>query len=200
MKPISSLVKRAKEEIKTDEDLVILTLVASLLACFAVIDDNSFYLLGAMLVYPLFNPVISLVVLLFDKKFKEALNAFMSVIGVVLLSLFISLLFFLAYTGFSGELYKLPVMDYSYFVNVSVAVLLGMVGMLLWLWPKAPGVSSGIAVAISLVPPIASIAAGFALGDLNYLTRSSIVLLINLFGIIFGGYVALGMKYKKFFG
>ncbi len=59
---LKDLTKRANEEIKADEDLIILTVISILIAGFAVYMDSIPLLIGSMLIGPFFDPILSIVV------------------------------------------------------------------------------------------------------------------------------------------
>ena len=65
---LKDLSKRALDEIKPDEDLIILTIISVLIAGFAIYLNNIPLLIGSMLIGPFFDPILSIVVLGADKK------------------------------------------------------------------------------------------------------------------------------------
>lgn len=61
---IRKLKERAIEEIKLDADLILLSTLSGLIAAYGIKIDSIFVLIGAMLVAPFFDPIISVVVLM----------------------------------------------------------------------------------------------------------------------------------------
>lgn len=186
------LQKRAKEEIKLDQDLIILTIISSLLAVFGIKMNNTYILIGSMLVSPLFDPIISTVVFVITNKWKEFWSSLKSlgiVLSISILTSGISWVLFLK-LGVIKTLNSLST-SFNMFDVLGVAILIGIVGTLFWIWPKSSNSSAGIAIAISLVPPIANMTLGLAAGDsavsLNYLY----ILTLNLLGILLGSIIIL---------
>ncbi|MEA3357685.1 MAG: DUF389 domain-containing protein [Patescibacteria group bacterium] len=197
MKRIHTLTTKAKEEVKVDKDLLILTVVSSLLAGFGILHNNIYIMVGAMIVAPFFDPIISMVVLIYSGKLKETRKSITSLLKILLLSILTSLIFF-----FISSLLNRSITVFNYYDTIQVdsfiiAALLGFTGMLLWLWPKTSNTSAGIAVAVSLVPPLATISTGFIIQDYQLMLNAFIIVLVNLSGIIVGSYLALIMSYKK---
>jgi uncharacterized membrane protein len=177
--------KRAKEEIKLDSDLIILTIIASLLAAFGINMGNNHLITASMLVSPLFNPIIAVVIFIIEKDRKNIFNAVGTLFVITILSIVTSISFFyvLKITNFLNAFaYVSP--KINIFNVLGISVLIGVVGSLLWIWPKAPNISSGIAIAISLVPPIAKFSAGVILGDYVIALDYLLIYGLNLLGII----------------
>lgn len=183
--PFEEFRKKANNEVKTDQDLILLTILSALLASYGIKMDNTYILIGSMLVSPIFDPLISVVILSklnYTKEFLKAVGSFLMTITLAYLS---SLLFWYLESLFSGiEAYTVATP-----ITIDlliVATIIGFVGVLLWIWEKASNTSAGIAIAISLVPPIANMALGTALGDMSLLANSGMILAINLCGILIG--------------
>ena len=190
--------KRAKEEIKLDGDLIVLTVLASLLAAYGVNLGRTHLIIASMLVSPLFNPIIAIVIFLIKKDGKNLLSAIGSLLAITLMSVFVSGAFF----------YILKMVnllnDFSYVtppVNVfnilGLSLLIGSVGSLLWLWPKAPTISSGLAIAISLVPPVVRFSAGLVLGEYSAALNYLLIFGLNLAGILFSSTVIFLFRFEN---
>lgn len=190
---MQKLLKRAKNEIKTDEDLIVLSIAASLLASFGVYLNDVFILIGSMLVAPFFDPMIAFAVFLIRKKFRNAIRAAIAFIAVTTLSLAASMILFMILNplgNLADAEYILPYNDLNFFVSI----LLGIIGALLWIWPKTSNTSAGISVAISLVPPLANIGRWLVLGNGDKALFSARVFFVNTAGIIIGAFLILLIK------
>jgi uncharacterized membrane protein len=66
-----------------------------------------------------------------------------------------------------------------------------MVGMLLWIWPKVYNTGAGVAIAISLVPPIAYATMYLIYGLYDLSLNYFLAFLVNLVGTLIGGSVIL---------
>ncbi len=194
---IHFLEKKAKKEIKLDQDLILLSVISSLIAVFGVKTNSIYVLIGSMLISPLFNPIISSAVFLVSKNYQAWLKSLKSLLISLTISVLSSLTFWF-FLKFFNQLqafnYLLP--NLTLFDTFGVAVLMGLVGTLLWVWPKVPNTSAGISIAISLVPPIANLTAGLVLNQYDLATKHSLVLLTNLLGILIGSILTLMLYFQ----
>lgn len=191
-KKIISLENKARFEAKFNQELILLTIFASLLAVLGLKMNSPYVLIGAMLVSPIFDPLISAVVFLVSKNKHSLVTATKSLFIAILLSIFTSMVFwFLLNITNQLETFQYLQISFSLFDILAVSVLMGVVGMLLWIWPKSSNTSAGVAIAISLVPPIANFSAGLVLGDLNNSMNYFIILVLNLLGIFLGALLIL---------
>jgi uncharacterized hydrophobic protein (TIGR00271 family) len=195
---IHFLEKKAKQKIKLDQDLILLSIISSLIAVFGVKLNNIYILIGSMLISPLFNPVISSAVFLVSKNYKAWLKSLKSLLISLTISILSSLIFWFL-LKFSNQLetfdYLLP--NITLLDTFGVAVLMGVVGTLLWIWPKIPNTSAGVSISISLVPPIASLAAGLVFNQYDIAIKHSLVLLLNLLGILIGSILTLKFYFQR---
>jgi uncharacterized hydrophobic protein (TIGR00271 family) len=195
-KKLQHLKERALKEVRTDQDLIFLTVLSTLLAAFGVKIGNEYVIIGSMLISPLFDPILSILVPIFAEDGKSFWKSLKSLLIVLVLSFSVGLLFW-AIVYFSGqyELVSSELFTIS-MDNFLIAMILGVVGMLLWIWPRTYNTGAGVAIAISLVPPIAYSTLYLVYGlydlSLNYFLAFG----VNLIGTLIGGAVVL-FFYKR---
>lgn len=194
---LKDLSKRAVEEIKPDEDLIILTIISILIAGFAIYMNNIPLLIGSMLIGPFFDPILSIVVLgIEDKKEERVLHAVVSLLLMIVIGVFVGVIQFLIIRYFTNFV-PLEVIPLGFIESFIVAILLGAVGMFLWVWPKASNTSAGVSIAIFLVPPLVSISIGIVYCDLVSIAYYSSMFLINCLGILIGAFLVLKFLIRK---
>ena len=193
---LDELKDRALKELRTDQDLILLTIFSTLLAAFGVKIANEYVIIGSMLISPLFNPILSILVPIFAREKKSFWKSLKSLMIVLFLSFSVAILFWLiiymigGYEVVSTEIFKISI------DNFIAAIILGMVGMLLWIWPKVYNTGAGVAIAISLVPPIAYSTMYLIYGYYGLSLNYFLAFLVNLFGTLIGGSVVL-FFYKR---
>ena len=181
------LERRAKEESKLDRDLITLTIIASLLAVFGIKTDNVYVTLGAMLVSPLFDPIISITVYYYTQNSKGLKQSLKSLFYVVSLAFITSgLAWEILFQLKDLHIYVYTSPSINIFDSLFIAILIGIVGSLMWIWPKTSNTTAGIAAAISLIPPITMSSGGIVLGDLRNSLQYFILFFINISGIFLG--------------
>lgn len=192
---LKSLIKRAENEIKADEDLILQSIFASILATFGIYLQNQFILIGAMLIAPFIDPVVSIAVFLYGGKFRKVRDAFVSLFIVTAVSLVCSSLLWTV-LSLQVEVLQIPDMIYFSVEYFYVAVILGAVGMFLWTWPKRSTTSAGISVGISLIPPLTEFARSIIFQNMENITISGFSFLGNFIGIVLGAILVLVFRFK----
>jgi uncharacterized hydrophobic protein (TIGR00271 family) len=195
-KKLQHLKERALKEVRTDQDLIFLTVLSTLLAAFGVKIGNEYVIIGSMLISPLFDPILSILVPIFAEDGKSFWKSLKSLLIVLVLSFSVGLLFW-AIVYFSGQYELVSSELFTISIdNFLIAIILGIVGMLLWIWPRIYNTGVGVAIAISLVPPIAYSTLYLVYGlydlSLNYFLAFG----VNLIGTLIGGAVVL-FFYKR---
>jgi uncharacterized hydrophobic protein (TIGR00271 family) len=194
---LKDLTKRAIEEIKPDEDLIILTIISVLIAGFAIYMDNVPLLIGSMLIGPFFDPILSIVVLGSSPKQENKIwHAVASLLLMVIIGLAVGVFQFLLIRYFT-DFKVVDVVSSGFLVSFIVAILLGAVGMFLWVWPKTSNTSAGVAIAISLVPPLVNVSIGLVYCNLESILYYGSMFLINTCGILVGSFMVLQFLVKK---
>lgn len=189
-------VKRASEEIKPDEDLILLTVFSSIVGAFGIALNNPYLIIGTMLISPFFDPIISFGVFTIAEEWKKALNALLSLVIITGITIVVSTVSFFSFSFIIGQYspyFELPTEFLAYFL---VAGCLGSVGALLWIWPRTSNTSAGISVAISLVPPLINAGRGVVEMDGELVKDSLISSGLNMLGITLGVVLVMGVRYR----
>lgn len=166
MKKLLHLETRARNEIKLDQDLILLTIFSTILAVYGIKLNNTPILISSMLVSPLFDPIISSVVFILTQNIKGFFRSIRSLLLIFVISLITSLVLwfilqkFNLLDNFVYEMSVIPICD-----QIIIALVTGVVGSLLWVWPKTSNTSAGVAIAIALVPPLTNFTRGLLLGN-----------------------------------
>ena len=175
--------------------------LSSVIAAFGLASDNVIAVIGAMMLAPLLSPFVSgaLSLTVGDKKLMIAsLKAgLLSVVIAVALS-FVAVLPFPVNMNPTLQLVSTPSI-----ISILLSVFVGAAAALTFVTGLRDEIA-GVAVAIALVPPIASIGIGLKMVDLVLVTNASAVASMNMLAVIISGYLCftvLGLKpstyYKK---
>jgi hypothetical protein len=144
-----------------------------------------------MLIGPFFDPILSIVVLGADKKKeKKILDAVLSLVLITVIGIAVGVFQFLIIRFFT-DFTVLEILPSGFVESFIVAVLLGGVGMFLWVWPKTSNTSAGVSIAIFLVPPLVNVSIGLVYCDLVTILYYLSMFLINCLGIIVGSFLVL---------
>jgi len=193
---LQHLKKKALEEVRTDQDLIFLTILSILIAAFGIKIQNEYVIIGSMIISPLFDPILSILVPIFAEDGKSFLKSFKSLLVVLGISFGVGIAFWAIILLIGNyELVTTEIFTIS-LDNFFIATLLGVVGMLLWIWPRIYNTGAGVAVAISLVPPIAYSTMYLVYGMYDLSLNYFIAFSVNLLGTLMGGAVVL-FFYKR---
>jgi len=191
------LENKARENFKIDQDLILLNIISSIVAVFGLKTNSVYIIIGSMLISPFFNPIISSMVFLVSKNFKDYFKSLKTLLILLLSSVLVSL-FFWFLLNFFGQLQNFNYLppNISLIDTFIVAVLMGVVGTLLWIWPDATNAGVGISIAISLVPPIANFTAGIVTNQYPIALNHLFILALNLLGIFIGAFFVLKIYFN----
>lgn len=178
-----------------------LVALSSVIAAYGLIADNVIVVIGAMMVAPILSPFISgaLSLNVGDKNLlKQSVKT-----GSIsfLLAVIASTLAVLPFPVSLNP--SLALVSQPSIVSVLLSVFVGAAAALTFVTGMRDEIA-GVAVAIALIPPIASIGIGFKMMNLSIIANSFAVALMNIVSIIASGFVCfhlLGIRpstyYKK---
>lgn len=188
---------KAKENFQIDQDLILLNIISSFVAVFGLKINSVYILIGSMLISPFFDPIISSMVFFVSNNFKDLFQSLKTLL-ILLLTAIISSLALWFLLNLFGELdtfnYLLP--NITLVDTFIVALLMGIVGTLLWIWPNVSNAGVGISIAISLVPPIANFTAGLVMNQYSLALQHLSILALNLLGIFLGAFIILKVYFN----
>jgi uncharacterized hydrophobic protein (TIGR00341 family) len=178
-----------------------LVALSSVIATYGLIADNVIVVIGAMMVAPILSPFISgaLSLNVGDKNLlkQSVKTGSISFLLAVIVSTLAALPFPVSLNP------SLALVSQPSIVSVLLSVFVGAAAALTFVTGMRDEIA-GVAVAIALIPPIASIGIGFKMMNLSIIANSFAVALMNIVSIIASGFVCfhlLGIRpstyYKK---
>lgn len=169
---------------------------ATILATLGILIDNSTVIIGAMLIAPLMVPISSLSVSIAKGKSDQLLKS--------LSHLSISLLIILVISLAMGRL--IPVVGIPKealvrarpnFVDLLIAIAAGSAGMYAFLRKDISESLAGVAIAVSLLPPLSVVGVGLALGNWAVSVGATVLFFTNVIAIISASLVVLLLHGKS---
>jgi len=175
------------------QDFFLMITLSVLMATLGILINSDAVIIGSMLIAPMLYPVLSLslgIVManyrLINRSLKTILKSLLLGIGSAVLT---SLLFSYSVDTDPVLIYKLE----PSFLYLAIALIAGLAVSFALVKPHLNETLPGIAVAVTLIPPIATI--GIAVSKLNWqaITNALIVFLINIVGIIFATVIVFSL-------
>ena len=188
-KAIDSLISESTPR----QEFFLMILLSILMATFGVLIDNSAVIIGSMLIAPMLYPILSVslgIVMsngkLISRSFYTLLKSTaVSIIGAII----ITWLF-----GLNTELGKEflsrtePTIIYG-----TIAFISGLAASFALVKPDLSETLPGIAISVSLIPPLAATGIGIARLDWAVASGALIMFLLNTAGIIFASMIVFSM-------
>lgn len=170
-------------------DYVVLTILSAVIASFGLLLNSAAVIIGAMILAPLMSPILAIsfsgLIYRRDLLMRSGLTILLGVILACLVSLIIGSLF--ADIGTTSEILartKPNIMDL--FVALAAGFLGGYVKIRRPLAVAIPGV----AISISLMPPLCTTGIGLSLGLPNIYVGAALLFVTNLVCIVLSGLFA----------
>lgn len=179
------------------QDFFLLLVLSVSMAAFGILLNNVVILVGSMLIAPLLYPIISLslgVIVADEKLIGRSFYTIFKSIGLSLAASFvISFLFSNRINGTVLKSYAFNENEPSPLMYLLVAAIAGFAAAFAVVKPRLNETLPGVAISVSLVPPLA--AAGIALSLFDWAVFSSALLLFlgNIIGIVFSAMIVFSL-------
>jgi len=185
-------VEALTEESRADTDFYLFLAGSTIITTLGLILDSSIVVIGGMLVAPLLFPILSLgmgvATSSADAINRSLLTIAKSIILVAVIALFVSFLM---------DGHKItPVMELASQATVAhflVAFISGIVASFAWVKQNINGQLPGVAVSVSLIPPLATFGVGLSMFERTITSGSLFLFLLNLLGIVFASVIIFSL-------
>ena len=192
----ASLFSNLREESKLNQNFMVLLVLATTIATFGLFINSSSVIIGAMLLAPLMQPIVSLSmgVLRQDNSLQidGTQTIAIGVMAVLLTSGLIAL-----FTPIERLTSEMAGRLSPTILDLFVAIVSGMAAAYAKSNEKILGSLAGVAIAVALVPPIAVAGIGLGWGDWAMFSTAFLLFVTNLVGIVLAAaftFVLLGFS------
>jgi len=173
-------------------DFYFLVILSTLIVALGLLADNVILVIGGMLVTPLLSPLLAIALGIVINDHKVIMRS----VRIFLVSFIFAFLvaFILGLFSYSkvGDVSLIKIMQPSLF-TFFVAVVAGLAASYAWVKPNLNATLPGIAITVTLIPPLTAI--GLAVADRDWPVFGSVlkVFLLNIFGIIVASLVVFSL-------
>ncbi|MCD6212858.1 MAG: TIGR00341 family protein, partial [Sulfurovum sp.] len=192
----TSLFSSLREESKLSTSFMILLILSTMIATFGLFINSSSVVIGAMLLAPLMQPIVSLSMGVLrqdsDLEFNAAKTIFWGVLAVLLTAAVISL-----FTPIERLTTEMAGRLSPTILDLFVAIASGAAAAYAKSNEKIIGSLAGVAIAVALVPPLAVAGIGLGWGNWHMFSMSFLLFVTNLVGIVLSAaftFVLLGFS------
>ena len=183
----AALVRKLMENGTPDFDYFYLISLSTLMASLGLMMDNAAIVIGSMLIAPLMYPIlgVALGLVMMGQNItvlQRALRTLgISLGGGLLLSVIAAFFFGDGDSYHTSEVMARTVHSH---LDLLVAIVAGAAVAYVLARPEWGDALPGVAIAVALIPPLATVGVGIAALDPEIIRGSVNILLLNLFGII----------------
>jgi uncharacterized hydrophobic protein (TIGR00271 family) len=177
-----SVIAMITEEAKPDTAYWSLLLLSALIATLGLHGDNGAVIIGAMIIAPLIWPILALSMSVVKGEAKH----FGKVLVLNILNIFVAIAVSVVITlPFFGQEYshEILIRTSPNVIDLFIAIFSGVVAALSVAWPKISSSIAGVAVAASLMPPLAVVGIGIANLDFRLAYGALLLFLTNVVAI-----------------
>ena len=179
----ASLFTNLREEAQTSSTFMILLILATMIATFGLYINSASVIIGAMLLAPLMQPIVSLSMGVLRQDDALSLSGLKTIVtgvaSVLLTSMAIA--FFIPIEQLTSEMSgRLS----PTILDLFVAIISGAAAAYAKSNEKIIGSLAGVAIAVALVPPLAVAGIGLGWGEWHMFTMAFLLFVTNLVGIV----------------
>lgn len=173
-------------------DFYFLVVLSTLIVALGLLADNVILVIGGMLVTPILSPIlaIALGIIINEKKvIARSARIFLTAFALAILAAFLVGLFSSADLN---EIRLIKIMTPSLF-TFFIALIAGIAASYSWAKPGLSETLPGIAITVTLIPPLTAI--GLTMADGEWLLLSDVLrtFLLNIAGIIFASIIIFSL-------
>jgi uncharacterized hydrophobic protein (TIGR00271 family) len=182
--------KRVRRGARPDTDFFVMMGLSAIIATYGLLQGSTAVIIGAMLVAPLFTPILALSLAIVQGDIRLIRLAVEAAIkGIVLaIGLAVALSAFSPLRVVTNEI---AVRTSPNLFDLAVALASGAAGAYALAREDVAAALPGVAIAAALVPPLGVIGVGLALGDSNITLGSTLLFTTNLIAIMLAGSITL---------
>lgn len=176
------------------QDFFFMLVLSVGMAAFGILLDSSIILIGSMLIAPLLYPLLSLslgVIVADHKLIGRSVYTIMKSIIFALISGAVIGLLFTTHTAVNvpfGIAGSAPSVMYTL-----VAAIAGLAAAFAVIKPHLNDTLPGVAISVSLVPPLASAGLAISVADWTVFSDSMMLFIVNIIGIVFSAMIVFAL-------
>lgn len=166
---------------------VVLIVLSTMIAAFGLLADSVAVVIGAMLVAPLMTPIMGTAVSIVLTEPSKLASSARTVVGGAALAIAVGWLISMIGSGgitatnIPGEVLSRTAPG---LLDLGIAIAAGLAGGYLIVDQKAAASAAGVAIAVALVPPLATVGICLELGDLSLAAGALLLFSTNFVAII----------------
>lgn len=182
--------KEVRRGARPDVDFFVMMGLSAIIAAFGLLQNSTAVIIGAMLVAPLFTPILALSLAIVQGDVRLLRLAVESTLKGIALAIGLAILL-AAVSPLRAVTSEIAARSQPNLFDLAVALASGAAGAYAIARKDVAASLPGVAIAAALVPPLAVVGIGLALGDLGVAGGGGLLFVTNLTAIALAGAVTL---------
>jgi len=175
-------------------DFFLMIVLSILTSTFGLMLGNAAIVVGSMLIAPMLYPILSLSLGITMADFVVISRSFWTIVKSVVFSVTAATAAALLFsTQFPGVTEQINIISQPSLASVIVAIIVGFAGSFALVKPQLNETLPGIAISVSLIPPLAVTGIGIAKLNIDLISGSFLLFLVNIVGVIFASMVTFSL-------
>ena len=179
----TSLFKNLREESKLSQSFMVLLILATMIATFGLFINSSSVIIGAMLLAPLMQPIVSLSMGVLRQDASLEING-AKTIAIGVFAVLVTAALIAVFTPIERLTSEMAGRLSPTILDLFVAIVSGAAAAYAKSNEKILGSLAGVAIAVALVPPIAVAGIGLGWADWHMFSTAFLLFITNLVGIV----------------
>jgi uncharacterized hydrophobic protein (TIGR00271 family) len=171
-------------------DYFVMIGLSAIIATYGLLQDSSAVIIGAMLVAPLFTPILALSLALVQADIRLLRTAIEATLKGVALAIGLAVLL-TALSPLHSLTHEITSRSQPNLFDLAVALASGAAGAYAVARKDVAAALPGVAIAAALVPPLGTTGVGLALGEFGIAQGGALLFTTNLIAIVLAGAVTL---------
>jgi len=191
-----AIYKEVRKNAIPSVDYFVMIGLSSIIATYGLLQDSSTVIIGAMLVAPLFTPILALSLALVQADIRLLRLAVEATLKGIALAIGIAVLL-TALSPLRGVTSEIMAHSQPNLFDLAVALASGAAGAYAVARKDVGAALPGVAIAATLIPPLGTVGVGLALGDLTVTRGGTLLFSTNLIAIVLAGtitFLLLGFR------
>ena len=185
-----AIYKQVRRGARPDVDFFIMIGLSAVIATYGLLQNSSAVIIGAMLVAPLFTPILALSLSIVRGDIRLLRLAVESALKGIALAIGLSILLTVL-SPLRSVTHEITARTHPNLFDLAVALASGIAGAYAVARKDVASALPGVAIAAALVPPLGVIGIGLAVGDPRIAWGGSVLFITNLIAITLAGSVTL---------
>ncbi|MEX2369155.1 MAG: DUF389 domain-containing protein [Candidatus Paceibacterota bacterium] len=185
--------KKLIDESRADTDFYLFLSIAMVLTTLGLLMDNAIVVVGAMLVAPILFPILALGLGIVTASGEAILRALRIIVISFIIGVAISFVVaFFVDTNATTEILSLLIeSDLLLYFLISFGA--GVVASFAWIKEDVGLSLPGVAIAVSLVPPLGAVGISLSLLSMSLFVSSVLLFIVNLLGVVLASIVVFSL-------